>query len=155
MKLMPITCPNCAGAMPDTAAFCPNCGRGMRPEVRAKGTVGVLPVPLAGALAYFVLPAILFLLVEPYKTNRFVRFHSFQTFGVCLGAVLVGALLRIAGVVLYFIPLLGHMLVWLVSMFVILAFLMMWIVLVVKALQGEMFRLPAIGEYAEKQANEA
>jgi uncharacterized membrane protein len=155
MELMSITCPKCAAAMPDTAAFCPGCGRGMRAHARAKGMVGVLPEPLAGALAYFVLPAILFLLIEPYKNNRFLRFHSFQTFAVCLAAVLVGALLRIAGVVLYFIPLLGHLLVWLVSMFVILAFLMVWIVLVVKALQGEEFQLPVIGEFAEKQANEA
>ena len=141
--------------MPDAAAFCPGCGRAMRPVTRAHGMVGVLPETLAGALAYFVLPSIVFLLVEPYKNNRFVRFHSFQCIGMCLAAVVIGAILRISGVVLFFIPVLGPLLVSLVSMVVSLAFLISWIVLVVKALQGDMFKLPIAGEFAEKQANTA
>jgi len=141
--------------MPDAAAFCPGCGRAMQPVTRAHGMVGVLPETLAGALAYFVLPSIVFLLVEPYKNNRFVRFHSFQCIGMCLAAVVIGAILRISGVVLFFIPVMGPLLVSLVSMVVSLAFLMSWIVLVVKALQGDMFKLPIAGEFAEKQANTA
>jgi uncharacterized membrane protein len=139
--------------MPDTAAFCPGCGRAMRPSERAHGMVGVLPETLAGALAYFLVPAIVFLLVEPYNKNRFVRFHSFQCIGVWLAAVVVGAILRVAGVLLFFIPILGHLIVWLVSMVVTLALIMVWIVLVVKALQGEMFKLPVVGAFAEQQAN--
>jgi uncharacterized membrane protein len=139
--------------MPDTAAFCPGCGHAMRPSERAHGMVGVLPETLAGALAYFLVPAILFLLVEPYNKNRFVRFHSFQCIGVWLAAVVTGAILRVAGVLLFFIPILGHLLVWLVSMVVTLALIMVWIVLVVKALQGEMFKLPVVGAFAEQQAN--
>jgi uncharacterized membrane protein len=119
---------------------------------RAKGTVGVLPETLAGALAYFLLPAVLFLLVDPYSKNRFVRFHSFQCIGACLAAVVVGALLRIAGLLLYFIPAVGHLIVWLVSMLASFAFFMIWIVLVVKALQGEKFKLPLVGDFAEQAA---
>src|SRR5258708_26711433 len=152
---MPTSCPNCAASMPDTAAFCPGCCRSMTSPTRAQGTVGVLPETLAGALAYFILPAIIFLLVEPYKTNRFVRFHAFQSLRALLASVIVGAILRIAGVVLFFIPLLGHLLVWLVSMLVSLAFFMIWIVMIVKALQGEMFKLPVVGDLAEKQAASA
>ncbi|HZW96410.1 MAG TPA: hypothetical protein VFF64_25930 [Candidatus Eremiobacteraceae bacterium] len=140
--------------MPDTAAFCPGCGRAMLPSERARGTVGILPETFAGALAYFLVPAIVFLLVEPYSKNRFVRFHSFQCVGVWLVAVVAAAVLRILGVVLVVIPRLGPLLVWLVSMLVILAFIMTWIVLVVKALLGEMFKLPVVGEFAEKQANQ-
>ena len=138
--------------MPDTAAYCPGCGRAMGPVERAHGMVGILPETLAGALAYFLLPAIVFLLVEPYKKNRFVRSHSFQFLGFCLLGVVVGALLRVVGVVLFFIPAIGHPLVWLVSMLVSLAFFMVWVVLVVKALQGEMFKLPLVGDFAERQA---
>jgi uncharacterized membrane protein len=137
--------------MPDTAAFCPGCGRTMRTVERARGTVGVLPETLAGALAYFLLPAIVFLLVEPYNKNRFVRFHSFQGFGVYLAGVVVVAILRIVGFALFFIPVLGHLLVWLTSMVVALAFFMILVVLVVKALQGEMFKLPLVGEFAERK----
>ena len=31
-----------------------------------------------GALSYLLITAILFLIIEPYKNNRFIRFHSFQ-----------------------------------------------------------------------------
>jgi uncharacterized membrane protein len=145
---MLIPCPDCAAQMPDAAAFCPGCGRSMRAVERARGTVGVLPETLAGALAYFLLPAILFLLVEPFKRDRFVRFHSFQCLGLCLVGLVVGAMLRVAGFALFFIPALGRLLFLLVSMFVSLALVAVWVVLIVKALQGEMFKLPLVGPFA-------
>jgi uncharacterized membrane protein len=150
---MPILCPDCAAPMPDTAAFCPGCGRDMRPATRAHGTVGGLPERLAGALCYFILPSILFRLVNPYKSNRFIRFHSFQCIGMALATVVFLAILRISGILLFFIPVLGPLLVSLVSMLVTLAFVMIWIVLVVKAMQGEMFKLPLIGGFAEQQSS--
>jgi uncharacterized membrane protein len=139
--------------MPDNAAFCPACGRAKHPPERARGTVGGLPETLAGALAYFlVVPAIVFLFVPPFSKNHFVRFHSFQCLGLCLVGVVIGAALRIVGVLLAFIPVVGHLLVALFTMLVSLAFFVVWVVLVVKALQGEMFKLPLIGDFAEKQA---
>jgi len=146
--------------MPDTAAFCPGCGRAMRPAVlpatppmeRVQGDVGALPQSVAGALAYCTIPAIVFLLVEPYSKNRFVRFHSFQCIGLWLAALVVGAALRVAGFVLSFVPVLGHPVSWLAYMVAILGFFVIWVVLVVKALQGEMFKLPVAGDFAEQQA---
>jgi hypothetical protein len=42
---------------------------------------------VAGMLAYFtIIPAIIFLLIEPYNRNRFVRFHSFQCLFVAVSA---------------------------------------------------------------------
>jgi uncharacterized membrane protein len=125
----------------------------MRTVERAQGRVGALPETVAGALAYFLVPAIIFLLVEPYSKNRFVRFHSFQCLGLCLAAVAVGAALRVAGFVLLFVPVLGHLLVLLLSMVVSLAFFVVWVVLVVKALQGEMFTLPVVGQFAAQQSS--
>ncbi len=142
--------------MPDAAAYCPGCGRATAPVERANGTVGALPETLAGALSYFtIIPAILFLLIEPYNKNRFVRFHSFQSLGLSLVALIVGALLRVVGFVVFFIPMFGPLLVWLVSGIVILAFFVVWAVLVVKALQGEIFKLPVVGDFAERQATAA
>jgi uncharacterized membrane protein len=143
--------------MPETAAFCPGCGRDMQPDgqpiERAQGNVGGLPRTIAGALAYCTLvPAIFFLLVDPYRKDRFVRFHSFQCLGFSLCALVAGAGLRVAGVLLFFVPLLGHLMVLLLSMVVSLGFFVLWVVLVVKALQGEMLRLPLIGDFAEQQA---
>jgi uncharacterized membrane protein len=125
----------------------------MAPVERARGTVGALPESLAGALAYFtIVPAVMFLLVEPYRKNRFVRFHSYQSIAVSFVALVVGALLRVVGFVVYFIPRLGPLLVWLASGIIILAFFAVWVVLVVKALQGQKFKLPVAGEFAEQQA---
>jgi uncharacterized membrane protein len=142
--------------MPETAAFCPGCGRGMQSPTqsaeRFQGNVGALPETIAGALAYCtIVPAIVFLLVEPYSKNRFVRFHSFQCVGLWLAALVVGAALRVAGFLLFFIPLLGHLSVFLLAMVVSLGFFVIWVVLIVKALQGEMFKLPVIGDFAEQQ----
>jgi uncharacterized membrane protein len=140
--------------MPDAAAFCPGCGLSMQAEMqRAQGNVGVLPQTLAGALAYCtILPAIVFLLVAPYSRDRFVRFHSFQSIGLWLAALVIGAALRVAGFVLFFIRSLGPLVSGLASILVILGFFVIWVVLIVKALQGEMFKLPVVGDFAEQQA---
>jgi uncharacterized membrane protein len=139
--------------MPDAAAFCPGCGRNMRPAERAAGNIGGLPETIAGALAYFLLPAIVFLLVEPYNKSRFVRFHSFQCLGLCLVGLVVGALLRVAGFALFFIPAIGRPSLALIFMLVILAFFAVWVVLIVKALQGEMFKLPLVGHFAARHTS--
>lgn len=114
--------------------------------------MGGLPETLAGALAYFFLPAVIFLLVEPYRKNRFVRFHCFQCLGLCVVGLVVGASLRIAGFVLFFVPAFGPLLLLLVSMVASLAFFAIWVVLIVKALQGEMLKFPVVGEFAEQKA---
>ncbi len=150
---MPITCPDCAASMPENVAFCPACGQAMHEVERARGKVGILPEPVAGALAYCTFfPALIFLWLEPYRTNRFVRFHSFQCIGLFLVAIAAGAVLRIVGVLLALVPSFGPLLVLLASMLIGLGLFVIWLVLVVKALQGEMFKLPFVGNYAEKQA---
>jgi len=147
---MPISCPDCAAEMPDAAAFCPGCGRGMQPGLRGRGRVGGLPETVAGALAYFLLPAIVFLLVKPYRRNRFVRFHSFQSLGFFAGGVVVGAALRLLGLLFFFIPVLGLLLL---SFVVSLGFFVLWIVLLVKSLQAETFELPVVGRWAAAKAS--
>jgi uncharacterized membrane protein len=144
--------------MPETAAFCPGCGRcitdGATVEEPAKRKIGFLAENVAGAFAYLTfIPAIVFLLRQPYRENRSVRFHSVQ----CLllwatGAV--GALaLKVASLLLFVIPIVGPLFTVLVLVIVGLGAVAIWMVLVVKALQGEMFRLPLLGAYAERQAN--
>jgi uncharacterized membrane protein len=151
---MPISCPYCAAQMPDAAAFCPGCGRTMQAGTRAHGTVGIFPENIAGALAYVTfLPAIVFLLLDPYNQNRFVRFHSFQCIFLWVAGLLIGSLLRFVGFILFIIPILGHLLLWLISAVAVLGGVVIWLVLVVKALQGEMFKLPVLGDAAEQRAD--
>lgn len=96
----------------------------------------------AGALAYVtIIPAIIFLIVEPYNKNSFVRFHSWQSifFGIAFVAV---------HIVLGIIPVIG----WLILAFLDLAFLVLWVILLLKALKGERWELPIIGKFAAQQA---
>jgi uncharacterized membrane protein len=139
--------------MPEAAAFCPGCGQSMQAEPRAQGTIGALPAGIAGAVAYFTfVPAIVFLILEPYNKNRFLRFHSVQCLLLWAAATLVAIALKLASVVLFIIPVLGPLLVYLVSGVVALAAAVIWLVLVVKAFQGEMFRLPLLGDFAAQYA---
>jgi uncharacterized membrane protein len=150
---MSISCPECSASMPDTAAFCPGCGHGMYPIERVHGNVGALPRTIAGALAYCtIFPAIVFLLVEPYNRDRFVRFHSFQCIGFWLAALVIGAVLRAAAFLFFFVPLMGYLVVLLLSMVTSLGLFVIWVVLIVKALQGGMFKLPVVGDFAEQHA---
>lgn len=148
------SCPHCDFKMPEAAAFCPGCGRSMQPAARSQGKVGVLPETVAGALAYFTfVPAIVFLFVEPYRRNRFVRFHSIQCLLLCGAAIVLAAILRLAGLLFLFLPVLGPLLTVVVDAVSFFALLLIWLVLVVKALQGETLVFPVLGDFAERYAD--
>jgi uncharacterized membrane protein len=103
---------------------------------------GGLSETAAGAIAYItIIPAIIFLAMEPYNRSSFVRFHAWQS--IFLGVVAV-AIHLILGV----IPIIGWLLLFPVS----LGFLVLWIVAIFKASKGERFKIPFIGNYAEQQA---
>ena len=143
------SCPHCAAQMPQSAAFCPGCGCSMKIESVSKQKLGVLREDYAGALAYITfLPALIFLFLDPYRRNPFVRFHSVQCVLFWLASVVVAVILRLAILVLLFIPVAGPLLVLLLTVIVALAAAITWIVLLVKALQGERFGLPVIGRLA-------
>ena len=106
---------------------------------------------LIAAAAYVtIIPAIFFVLVEPFKRNRFVRFHSFQSIFLAVATIVAAIAMRILYSVLALIPALGYLLAWLASAVVLLGWAILWLVLVVKALQGETFKLPWIGNLAEQ-----
>jgi uncharacterized membrane protein len=150
---VPLSCPQCGIQVPDNTAFCPGCGWNTAQPVL--GTTGGIRDNIAGALAYFTfIPAIVFLLAEPFKKNRSIRFHSFQSIFLTIAAVVAGLALKLVFLILSLIPL-GHLLLLLISAIVFLGCLILWFVLMVKALQGELFKLPLIGDLAERQASKA
>jgi uncharacterized membrane protein len=140
-------CPTC-GTQIAEGAVCPKCA-GAAPSGSTTTAGGGLTDNMAGALAYVtIIPAIVFLVLEPYSKKRFIRFHSFQ----CIFFAVAWTVLWIALRIIVQIPILGWatVLLWpLVS----LAGLIIWIILVMKAYQGQTFKLPVIGDMAEKQAN--
>jgi uncharacterized membrane protein len=106
---------------------------------------------LIAALAYITfIPAIVFLFVERFKRNHFVRFHSIQSILLAVATILMAIAMRILYSVLTLIPVLGYLLAWLAVTVAVLGWVILWLVLLVKALQGETFRLPLIGNLAEK-----
>jgi uncharacterized membrane protein len=116
--------------------------------VASGSQTGGLADNIAGMLAYVtIVPAIIFLVVEPYNKNRFIRFHAFQSIFFTLAWIVLSIGLNIVAA----IPVLGWMtlLIW---PLVGLAGLVIWVVLLLKANQGQMFKLPIIGDLAEKQA---
>ena len=107
---------------------------------------------VAAALAYVtIIPAIIFLVLEPYSKVPLVRFHSFQSIAFCVGSIVVQVALMIMEGFLHFIPL-SWVLFGAVNMLVALALFIAWVVVVLKALKGEWYKLPIIGDFAEKQA---
>ncbi len=103
---------------------------------------GGLSDTAAGALAYVtIIPAIVFLLVEPYNKNSFVRFHSWQCIFLGIAAVALHVVLGI-------IPVIG----WIILPFASLGILILWIIAIMKALKGERYQLPIIGKLAAQQA---
>jgi uncharacterized membrane protein len=100
-------------------------------------------------LAYVtIIPAIIFLVAAPYNRSRFIRFHSFQSIFFAVAWTVLWIALSIVGM----IPVLGWatIIIW---PLLGLGGLIIWIILLLKANQGQMFKLPIIGDMAEKQAN--
>ena len=103
---------------------------------------GGLTQNTAAAIAYVtIIPAIIFLVMEPYNKNQFIRFHAFQSIGLGIVAFAVQIILTI-------IPVIG----WLLLIPVGLAFLAIWIYTLIQASRGAWFKLPLIGNFAEAQA---
>ena len=134
-------CTGCGKEVPAGAAACPGCGQSTAapsPQVSANG----LTDNVAAALAYIPLVGLVFLLIEPYNKNRTIRFHSFQSlFFVVAWVVLDGVVGMIPIINFVALPLL-----WLGQIAI-------WLVLVFKAYQNQMFKLPVLGDIAEQQAN--
>lgn len=106
----------------------------------AKTSTG-LDENVAGLLCYVLvwISGLIFILLE--RENKFVRFHALQS-------IIVFGILMVASVLIGWIPFIGWMFGGLIS---ILA-LVLWVVLMVKAYQGEMYKLPWAGDLAERNA---
>lgn len=95
---------------------------------------------VAGLLCYLLgfVTGIVFLVVE--KEDDYVRFHAYQSTATFLTIFVVS-------VVLQWLPLVG----WIGSLLLGPVSLILWIVLMVKAFQGERWKLPLAGDWAEEQ----
>lgn len=132
-----IKCPHCGTVMPADAAFCPGCGWSMTPIPPVERAVA------AAAYLTFVAGAVI-LFLPAFRKNRFVRFHAWQSvllWGVFFVLTVAALFLSNVAVAMVFL---------LFGILASLAMLFLWMVLTVKAWQGERFELPLFGVLAER-----
>ncbi len=141
-------CSKCGAENPDEAKFCSKCGTELgvaatpaegAAKPGAESSTG-LSDNVAGLLCYVLgwITGIIFVVLE--KKSTFVKFHAWQsimTFGV----------LTVAQLVLGWIPFVGWVLVPLIG---ILMFVL-WLILIIQAGTGKMWKVPWAGDWAEKQ----
>jgi len=140
-------CSSCGAQIPDGSTLCPACAARVQAAPAGAGgtaTTGGMTDNVAGMIAYFtIIPAIIFLVIEPYNKKRFVRFHSFQS-------IFFGVAWLILAIIASHIPILGW---FVIGPLITIAGIILWVILVIKAYGGQMWKLPVIGDMAEKQAN--
>ena len=171
-------CQTCGTNMPDGSTHCPACGAAQgvaAPGAAAPGpTPGVAPgyaptytpaaAPVAGAgltpnvagaLAYLVgaITGILFLVIDPFKSDRFVRFHAFQSIFFNLAWIAFWIVWTILGLTLGAI---SHGLFFIIqlpiNLLITVGGFCLWAYLMYSAYQGKTFKIPVIGALAAKQA---
>lgn len=162
-------CAKCGDQLNAGSGFCAACGAAVAGQ-GAAATPGTAAAPaqstpassgmtnnVAGMLCYIlgIITGVIFLVIEPYKNNRFVRFHAFQSiffWVACFGFWMIWSFVFVS---LLFTPGLGMWgVISLVSLVLRLAMFAAWIFLMYKAYNNEEYKLPFIGELAAKQAGQ-
>jgi uncharacterized membrane protein len=160
-------CAKCGALQIEGAAYCPTCGNSWavsEASVQAAQTTvnsapstgaGITP-NVAGALSYLfgVVSGITFLVLDPFKRDRFVRFHAFQSILVNVAwvglwivwMVFTGVFEAVSGgfLALMIIP---------VDCLLTLAGIAYWGFLIYRAYAGDRCKIPFLGQIAEQQAN--
>ena len=102
----------------------------------------------AAGIAYITLiPAVLFLVIEPFKKSAYVRFHAWQS--IFLAGTWFAAWIIL--MILAFVPFVGWVLLP-IHLLVFLTLVIVWLIAIIKAFQGGKFVIPIIGALAQKQA---
>lgn len=154
-------CSKCGTQVGTDSSFCGKCGTpvsgpSMAAAVAAQAPGTAMSNNVAGMLCYSLglVTGIIFLVIEPYKNIRFVRFHAIQSVLYFVACCVFGAMWRViviniflAGGGLHSFFTFG----WLYS-FIRLLMFVGWIFLMVKAYGNEEFKLPILGDLAAQQA---
>ena len=107
-------------------------------ESQGKTSMG-LEANVAGLLCYVLgwVTGLVFILIE--KENQMVRFHALQS-------IIVFGAITVVSIVLSWIPIIGTI----ISIILSIIALVLWILLMIKAYQGEKYKVPVAGNMAEK-----
>jgi uncharacterized membrane protein len=147
-------CQTCGAAFADGATFCPNCSHQARTIASPAVAAGLEP-NVAGALTYLagLITGIIFLVIDPYKSDRFVRFHAFQSILFNVAWIALWIVWSIAGLLLGAVTKgLFFLLQVPVDLLLMVAGFGIWIYLMYSAYQRKTMMLPFIGPIAARQA---
>jgi uncharacterized membrane protein len=141
-------CPKCGTKNAEGTKYCQKCGSMLDTQVsKVAGSTTSLEPNIAGLLCYVAwwITGLVFILIE--KENKFVRFHAMQSI-VTFGAVTAAAVvLSVLGIIPH-IGFVFSVLSWILWVLAV----VLWVVLMIKAYQGERFKLPIAGDIAEKNS---
>jgi uncharacterized membrane protein len=165
-------CANCGANMTDGTAFCASCGASVgsggpigggaaaavagnaAPPMAAATRTG-LTNNVAAALSYLLgaITGIIFLVIDPYKNDPFVKFHAFQSIFLNVSWIVFWIAWTIISMILSTVTAGILALIMLpIDLIIGLGFLCFWIFVMYKAYQNERYMIPIIGPIAAKQA---
>ena len=156
-------CSKCGTENPEGAKFCSKCGAefgvAAKPSEaaanpKAESSTG-MSANVAGLLCYVAtwITGIVFVVLE--KKSKFVKFHAWQsimTFGVLsVAQIIVSGILAAIGAATFSFGLIAvagvlGTIIWILTG-------VLWIILMIQAGTGKMWKLPWVGNWAEKQAS--
>jgi len=162
-------CAKCGVALSEGNGFCGSCGapvvvQGVVTPVTEVAAAQVSAAPaasstgltmnLAAALSYALgaITGVLFLVLDPYKANRFVRFHAMQSVLFSIACVIVSIIWSIGVGMLVSIA--GY---WVLTVDIPLRLLFglvifgLWLYVMFQAYSQHEYRIPWIGDIAAKQ----
>ncbi len=144
-----MNCPNCGNIEPDGSAFCNKCGQQLTPAVGAPPRTVMGLAPNITALLAYVFGWVSGLVIFFVEKDRFIRFHAMQSVVLFGGLHVVYQALKIVLSLLSFFDALA-IVIFLIYVSLGLTSLVLWVVLMVKAYKGELFRLPVVGDIVER-----
>jgi uncharacterized membrane protein len=172
-------CSVCHNEVGSQSGFCPHCGANLAaaapapapapasyappaytpppagyPQAQPAAASGLSPNS-AAAIAYLTfIPAILFLIIEPYNKTPLVRFHSMQSIALNIVWFALSCIVAVVSMFVAFIPGLRLMffLFPMIHFGLFAVMFIVWLIAILKASKGEFYKLPIIGDFAMKQA---
>ena len=161
-------CANCGAASNETSGFCASCGKPIGgtaasavPATATGGAVASAPAVaassmssnVAAALSYVLgfITGIIFLVLEPYKNDRFVRFHAMQSILYCAACIVFSIAWSIIVSILMAITVWMGAILTPIGLLLSLGLFVFWLFLMYQAYNRREYRIPIIGSIAAKQ----
>lgn len=125
---------------------------GQRPPAASQTSTGLDP-KLAGLLCYIlgIITGLIFFLIE--KSNDVVRFHAAQSIVFSGSVIVLWIVLMIVGLILTSISWTLGNVFGLLTLVLWLGLFVVWVVLLIKGYSGEKWKLPVLGDIAERIAS--